>query len=288
MFGYISINKSEMKFKDFDLYHSFYCGLCAVLQKNYGKRGQLTLSFDMTFLEVLLTALYEPETEVSSRKCIAHPFEKHETRINEYTEYVAAMNIILSYYKCEDDWNDEKKYTKFLYAKLLEGKSRDIRARYEKKIQVIVRALNDISEGERQEEENIDKMAGYFGEVMGQIFLCREDEWQENLYRMGFFLGKFIYIMDAYEDIEEDIKKKNYNPFSKIYQEPGFEDRIEKVLTMMMAECSKEFEKLPIIEYTDILRNVLYSGVWCKYAQTRLKRDGGGEAQNEGSGDKNR
>lgn len=63
MFGYISINKAEMKFKDYDVYHSYYCGLCKVLKECYGRRGQVTLSFDMTFLVILLTGLYEPDTK---------------------------------------------------------------------------------------------------------------------------------------------------------------------------------------------------------------------------------
>ena len=54
MFGYISINKAEMKFKDYDVYHSYYCGLCKVLKECYGRRGQVTLSFDMTFLVICL------------------------------------------------------------------------------------------------------------------------------------------------------------------------------------------------------------------------------------------
>ena len=64
MFGYIAINKAEMKFKDYDVYQAYYCGLCRRLKECYGKRGQLTLSYDMTFLIVLLTGLYEPKTMV--------------------------------------------------------------------------------------------------------------------------------------------------------------------------------------------------------------------------------
>lgn len=272
MFGYIIINKAEMKFKDFDVYHSFYCGLCQILKEKYGKRGQMTLSFDMTFLLMLLTGLYEPENQVSSCKCIAHPFERHPTRVNEYTEYIADMNILLSYYKCEDDWKDEKKYSKWFFAKMLEAKNEKIRGRYEEKARVIIDSLDSIFVGEQQKESNIDKMAGYFGEIMGQIFMCKDDIWKENLYRIGFYLGKFIYLMDAYEDIEEDIRKNNYNPFIATWQEPDFDEKCRNILTMMMAECSKEFEKLPIIEYTDILRNILYSGVWCRYEMVRTKR----------------
>ena len=97
MFGYIAINKAEMKFKDYDMYQAYYCGLCRRLKECYGKRGQLTLSYDMTFLIVLLTGLYEPKTITGEIRCIAHPLEKHPTKINEYTDYAASMNLILSY-----------------------------------------------------------------------------------------------------------------------------------------------------------------------------------------------
>ena len=86
MFGYIIINKAEMKFKEFDVYHSYYCGICRDLKRKYGAAGQISLSYDMTFLAILLTSLYEPETTVSCCKCMAHPFEKHETRNNIFTE----------------------------------------------------------------------------------------------------------------------------------------------------------------------------------------------------------
>ena len=89
MFGYIIVNKAEMKFREFDVYHSFYCGICRELKRKYGVCGQISLSYDMTFLAILLTGLYEPQTRAGKCKCIAHPFESHGTRNNIYTEYAA-------------------------------------------------------------------------------------------------------------------------------------------------------------------------------------------------------
>ena len=83
--------------------------------------------------------------------------------------------------------------------------------------------------------------------------------------RRGFFLGKFIYLLDAYDDLEKDIKKKNYNPLKPLYGEKDYEERCRELLLMMMAECSSEFEKLPCIQDEEILRNILYAGVWTKY-----------------------
>ena len=121
-------------------------------------------------------------------------------------------------------------------------------------------------------EYDIDKISSYSGELMSELFLYKEDEWKQTLSRMGFFLGKYIYIIDAYEDIEKDLKKGNYNPFSEIYQNEDFDDFVNQILTMMISECAREFEELPIIEDVDILRNILYSGVWAKFQSIRNKR----------------
>lgn len=272
MFGYIIVNKAEMKFKEFDEYHSFYCGICRDLKRKYGGWGQLSLSYDMTFLAILLTSLYEPETVVSKCKCIAHPFESHPTKNNTFTEYAADMNALFAYYKCLDDWEDEKKLHKLLYSKLLEGKTGKLQEHYAEKVKKISLLMQSFTEAEQSENADIDSLAGLFGQVMAEIVAFREDEWSENLHRLGFFLGKFIYICDAYEDIETDIKKGTFNPLKQRYENPGFEEECKTILMMMISECCKEFEKLPILDNVEILRNILYSGVWCRYEAVHEKR----------------
>lgn len=272
MFGYIVMNKPEIKFKDYDMYRSFYCGLCHELRQRSGISGQLTLSYDMTFVLMLLTGLYEPEVKYVSSRCIVHPVKKQPVRRSVITEYAADMNIILTYYKCMDDWNDEKKCLKYIYARILEGKNRKTEFLYQKKKEKIVGYLKQLSAYEKQGEKDIDVMAGCFGHIMEEIFAYKEDEWESSLRRIGFFLGKFIYLLDAYDDVEEDMKNGCYNPFSKDCIMETFEERVRQILIMMLAETCKEFEKLPIIKYTDILRNILYSGVWCRFEAISEKR----------------
>ncbi len=272
MFGYIIANKAEMKFKEFDIYHAYYCGFCNKLWEKYGVTGQISLSYDMTFLLMLLSSLYEPDTRDTSCRCVAHPFEKHNIKTNIFTEYIADMNVLFTYYKCQDDWEDERKYTRLIYGKMLSGKCKKLSKNYQEKIRKISMLMYEFSQAEKEGNRDIDTMAGLFGKVMAQIVACKEDEWSDNLYRLGFYLGKFIYLMDAYEDIEEDIKKGSYNPLKKKYQEPDFEEECRMILTMMMSECCKEFEQLPILENVEILRNILYSGVWSKYEIVSEKR----------------
>ncbi len=272
MFGYIVMNQPEMKFKDYDLYRSFYCGLCRELKERYGLSGQISLNYDLTFLLVLLSALYEPPTRKGKTRCIMHPVCRQPVRKNEITEYAADMNIILTYYKCDDDWRDERKLLKLAYARLLKNKNRRLAAHYRQKTKTVVSCLEQLSAWEKAGEQDIDKMAGCFGKIMEEMFAYRNDEWEPTLRRMGFYLGKYIYLLDAYEDVEKDVKNGNYNPFSKTYMMEEFQENTRKLLIMMLAECCREFEKLPIIKYGDILRNILYSGVWVRFEEVSRKR----------------
>ena len=247
MFGYVIINKGDMKFKEFDVYHSYYCGLCRTLKNRYGVFGQISLTYDMTFLVMLLTSLYEPDTKEDTTTCIAHPFEKHPYRRNVFADYAADMNVLFTYYKCRDDWTDDHKALKLGYGKLLKGAYRKIQSDYSKKVKRIDSLMRELAREEKAGNEDIDKMACIFGDILGEIFAVRKDEWEESLRTLGCFLGKYIYLLDAYEDIEEDIKKNRYNPLKKRYENPDFDEEIKTFLTMMMAGCSKEFEKLPVI-----------------------------------------
>ena len=83
MFGYIYVNEQELKLKDYTAYRSFYCGLCRNLHQRYGRTAQMMLNYDLTFLAVLLTGLYEPETKAEEYRCIPHPFQKHRMTENE-------------------------------------------------------------------------------------------------------------------------------------------------------------------------------------------------------------
>ena len=267
MFGYVTINKPELKIKDFEIYRGYYCGLCHSLRENYGLKGQLTLTYDMTFLALLLSSLYEADMEETQHRCMLHPLEKRNIIQTKYTDYVADI-IILAKWKALDDWQDERKILSLAFSKLLKSKPE-----YKDKSDSIRALLKQITTLEKQGETNIDIMAGIFGNITRTVFSPQNDMWKESLQKMGFFLGKFIYILDAYDDLEKDIRQNLYNPLKSVCTNPGFDDKIHSGLTMMMAECCSEFEMLPILRHADILRNILYAGVFCSYYRIRKHRE---------------
>lgn len=273
MFGYVTVCEPELKIKDFRKYKSYYCGLCRTLKKRYGTMGQMTLTYDMTFAIILLTSLYESETRTEQKRCKVHPVKKQVMRVNEITEYAADMNLILAYYHLKDDWIDEKKVGGFLGTCALRHKVRRVIHKYPRQCRAIQKELKALAVYEKEQERDIDKPAGCFGRLMEELFIYKKDQWEERLRRVGFFLGKFIYIMDAYDDLEKDKKAGSYNPLIQFARREDYEEQIREILCMMMGECSAGFEKLPCLLDIDILRNILYDGVWNRYNKLKQKSE---------------
>ena len=265
MFGYVVINKDELKFKEYDIYHAYYCGLCHSLKQRHGYKGQISLNNDLTFVAILLSSLYEADVKKHESRCIIHPMKKHQYFSHELIDYAADMTIALTYYKCEDDWIDNHNQMKYIYKSSLQSSFDQVYKLYPKKLDLMKMCLDEIHELEKQNCLNIDLVAGLFGKIMGEICVYKDDEWKDELYELGFYLGKFIYIMDAYDDLEKDIKKHNYNPLIQYMDRDDYHDYCFNLLEMMISRSSLSFECLPIIDNEELLRNIIYSGVWSKY-----------------------
>lgn len=274
MFGYIYINQKSLSDENKKQYQSYYCGLCHVLRKNCGVRGQMLLNYDMTFLIILLTGLYELHNEEIKFICPLHPGKKKTAYVNEASRYASDMNVLLSYYNLVDDWKDDRNYPKHMISLMLKKDYGRISRKYPRQAQALDTYMTKLDQLESEKEENIDAISGLTGEMLGEIFAWKNDIWAEELHCLGFYLGKFIYLMDAYEDLEKDKKKNEYNPFLGLSRDNprDFETISKLILTSMMSECAKSFERLPIIQHADIIRNILYSGVWSKYEYLQEKK----------------
>jgi len=276
MFGYIMVNKPELKIREFDMYHEYYCGLCRRLKACHGIVSQFSLSFDHVFLIMLLTGLYEPQETREKTRCAIHPLKEQNVRYNEFTDYLADMTVVFARLKCMDDWNDEKKFSRKAYGSLLKKQYEKVRDKYPEKVEIIEQGILNVAKAEQEQEKNIDVISGYFARLFSEIFAVYNDEWEYSLRRIGFYLGKYIYIMDAYDDLEKDIRENLYNPFKEKYHEENFEEYIRQILMVNAAECAREFEKLPIVSgQVSVLRNILYSGIWSKFTAVsdRRKKD---------------
>lgn len=280
MFGYVYIDQPEIRFKDFYRYRSYYCGLCRELGQRHGLLARLSLGYDLTFLALLLDGLYDDETEEREFRCPAHPLKKRQIRNNIYTEYASDMNLLLTWYKCMDDWVDEKKLLRRIYAAMMRRRVQKIEARYPRQAAVIRREMEAQQVYEASGEKHLDTAAGFSGRMIAELFAMKEDTWEKPLRDIGFYLGKFIYILDAYEDVEADRQHRLYNPLEELYNEPDFDRQVEQALMLMISAGTEAFEYLPVDENLEILRNILYSGVWLQFHRIREEKRKGIENGN--------
>ena len=266
MFGYVRINKMDLTFREFDYYKGYYCGLCKYLKENHGEVSRLSLNYDITFLIVILTALYKLDSDITYERCIANPLKKKMRIENEITDYAASINILLSNYKLEDNLYDDNGIKDKLAYELYKGKLKKAYEKYPQKAEYIKQQLGNLRELEKQESKSIDKVSNTFGNLMGEIFVYKKDEYEQNLRNIGFNLGKYIYILDAYEDLEEDNKKGRYNPFiDYIDKKEELKNKVDRLISMSLGMATKNIEQLNLEFNKSIIDNIIYSGVYLRY-----------------------
>jgi hypothetical protein len=262
MFGYVVCNKKELDMEEVKRYQNIYCGLCKTLERKYGQLSRIGLNYDMTFLILLLSSLYEPNEEEDNFRCALHPFHKRKEVTNRYTDYAADITVALAYHKCLDDWQDEHKKLQRQYAQLLEDDYKKVKSYYPRQCVAIENGISELNKIEKLPYSLADEAINCFGRLMSELFVVEEDFWSNSLRSFGYSLGRFIYLMDATMDYSKDKKTGNYNPLNSMGKKPC---EMEELLSMIIGEATAEFEKLPLVQDAHMLKNILYGGVWQKY-----------------------
>ena len=261
MFGYVTASLKELDKEAERRYGAVYCGICRRIRIQSGNMARIGLSYDMAFRALLLMSLYEPEETGGQKACGLHPVRKRPWVDNRFVQYAAHMNVALGYYNFLDDWEDDGKYS----AKLLAGQFGkhlpDIENRYPRQCGAIAECIRQLSQLEKAGCANPDEPASCFGHLMGELLTYEEDLWAPTLRQMGFYLGRFIYLLDAALDYEKDEKKGKYNPYLAMGTGKDW-PRWEEYLVLTMGRCTDAFEKLPLVQDKPLLDNILYSGVW--------------------------
>ena len=269
MFGHVQANLADLSEEEKQRYRAAYCGLCHTLGKRHGLLSRLTLTYDLTFLSLVLSSLYEPEEACGSCRCVAHPCKKHCYAINPYTEYAADMTIALTYYKCLDDWQDDRSISAWLVAKYLKKRYEKVKSLWPEQCAVIEQELQTIDQVEKDPTASADEAANSFGRLMAGLFVYRKDLWQESLKRLGYGLGRFIYFADAAIDYKRDQRKGSYNPLIKLEMQP---ENLQPSLKLLLGDASQAFEYLPLVQDVQLLKNILYSGIWMRYDYAMRKK----------------
>ena len=283
MFGYVTPLKAELKVKDFTRFRSYYCGLCLHIKKNAGNIPRMVLNYDMTFLGVLLDSLSVKEPDFELKRCIVHPKDKKPVVMNNSAlQYSAAMNLSLYYHKIKDDIEDDNDIKSKVLEKVLYPYQKKINKSIDNINNIIKNNLKDLREFENNKKfSSIDEICHPFSDIVGNILklypneLINDNEELRNyLYSLGYTLGKWIYLIDAFDDLKKDMENKKFNPINflynndnKSYEEllPLIKERIEFTILNCSYNCKDILEKLPLKRNEEILKNILELGLMDRY-----------------------
>lgn len=266
MFGYIRIAKPELKVKEYEMYKAVYCSLCRSLGKHYGILSRFTLSYDFTFLALLDMSLKEGCDCIERKRCAFNPLKKcNYCKSDTGLEMPSAAAMIMTYYKLLDNIADEKGFKKLgflLISPFFKSANKKACKKYPELEKIISEYISTQNRLEKENCTELDRIADPTAKALSRILmLCSEDTVQKRiLERLGYCLGRFIYILDAACDLEDDIKKGSYNVLKNEKKE-SIKDRVVPQLYFCVNEAGKAFELLDIKKYKTILGNIIYLGL---------------------------
>lgn len=280
MFGYIKVHKPEMKVKDFEIYNAIYCGLCRNLGKTYGVISKFSLSYDMAFVSLLQTALSDEFYGYERKRCRVNPLKKCTYCKNDgdFHSLAAAAGVTLTDMKVLDNIADSGFLKSLFYRFLRLFTKRWAKKAYRKYPELEKITLEYFKSQQIAESDpdcSLDKASEPTAKAVSSILSMIECEGKYKfvLERMGYCLGKWVYLCDVADDLTKDIKKHRFNPLIKELPndtDPKVfaEQRLLPILNTCFVECSTYSELLEIKKYKPILDNILYEGL--KNAQLKI------------------
>ncbi len=221
MFGYLRPVEPELKIKDYQRFRAYYCGLCRALGRRLGQGSRLSLSYEATFLALLCSSLGE-QTQLYSGRCLLHPGRKRLFATeNGMLEYAADVNLLLVYYKLLDDWHNERSLKGLLGTAFFAPVRRKASLANEKLAGGIALELDCLERLERACCPSVDRAAEPFARIMRQLFSIPAAPGE--LLDFAYELGRWLYILDAYDDLSKDLAAGVYNPLRYQYGWQGEE-----------------------------------------------------------------
>lgn len=279
MFGYIKPFEPNLLVKELELYKAAYCGMCRALKKYVSPLMPLSLNYDFVLLAIMRMALQRTPPKIEKKRCAASPFKK-KCRLcaadNLSLRYAAQAGALLTYYNLKDDAHDkDKSLPRRLGGKLFSMilapsikricRDDDVLAQLSHDIESV---LTKISRLEFEKSKDLDTLAAASGELLSLAASAGLDgENRETAANYGLHIGKWLYIVDAYDDLEKDEKSKSFNPlllrFGSVGTVRDNVNTVDAVLARYIDDAANELKKLPATCYNGILNNITLQGLTC-------------------------
>ena len=272
MFGYIVPLKTELKIREYEVYSAYYCAICRSIKKRHGELPRLMLSFDSVFLAMLSASIMDVKDDFKVFRCFTDPTRKRNEAIaTPHIDYAADMLVLLGYYSLKDDKEDDNSLVGNIGERLYRKYGEKISKIYPKKAEVIKKCLEIQAGLEKEKCSSIDRAADPFGKLMAEILAfpenlidaskkdCAPEQVIAILKKLGYHLGRYIYVIDAIDDLDKDKKSDSYNPLK--YAENVDMKSLGFALELDLSEITKTMDFLELHQYKNILENIVYLGM---------------------------
>ncbi len=272
MFGYIKTYKPEMKICEFDAYKAVYCTICKQLRKDYGVFARFTLNYDYTFLAMIRMTTLNSPVSVAKGRCPFNPMAKcnHIHCQDASLEYACAVAMMMVYYKWIDTKDDEGFWKRTL-AFLLTPWVKRWHKKATKKAPELQKIMLEYYTCQQQVESNpditFDESAHPTADILGKLFSYKIADSSSNriLYSIGYNVGKWVYLIDALDDYQKDIRNNCFNPYKlRLGENVSIEQVVsfaKSQLNLCMDEACMAFDLLPKGNFHPILHNILFLGM---------------------------
>lgn len=279
LFGYIKPYRAEMKVREYETYQAVYCGLCKQMGKLYGRWSQLTLSFDMTFLSLLAIGLQEEFAGFEKQRCSVNPLKKKNCHKScRDLTHTASLGMLMCYYKLKDNLQDNRFAGKLLsicaFPWAWNGRRKAQKA-YPEMDALMLQCMQDQWILEQAQCDSIDCAAEPTAKALSVILasLSEKQDDKTALMRMGYLLGRYVYLMDAVDDLDRDQRRGSYNVFLQKFGDDrqSLIQAAVKALNCTVAEIAAAYQLVSLERFSCILDNIIYLGLHANIRMVMLK-----------------
>ena len=267
MFGYVRPLLNQLSEEDSARYKSAYCGLCHVMGRRHGLLARFSLNYDFAFLAVLLYG-GEGDTLTCSLRCPFHPIRKPKQCLcGDSLELATDESVILTWHKLNDDVEDKSFFASFparilrLLFRKAYRRAGNAQPEFDRKVKA---QLSKLKELEDCRSHNLDRTADMFAVLLAAAAgFCSDDARRRAMEQLLYHLGRWIYLVDAWDDLDEDLKKGRYNPLDVRFDGRAAENReyIETTMTHSLRLCGSAANLVDFGRWTEIVNNVIHCGL---------------------------
>lgn len=292
MIGYVKAFKPELLVGEYELYRGVYCSLCRSLGRNYSPIAQLFLSYDYALAALVRLAVCGDKCVFERGRCPYNPLKKCLRCLNRETLDLCSHAIIITVYnKALDNLHDKGFSSRLLAALIMPvvyPMYRKARRRAPEVDGFVREAMLMQSEAEKKGAV-LDEAAHPSAQALGKILSLGSDGGERELLNtLGYMIGRYVYILDAADDLPGDVKRGNFNPFAARAGElesesgrAGFAKSVMQMLNLTQSEAVKALGELDIKRFDGILENIIYDGLTACARETLSKYTGENKKQTQ-------